>query len=90
MSRTGGRELQGGRRNQAFSLFGARGVRVGTDNLGNMSNIIIFTVALLGTAPLCCSAGKSFDDKHLDENWILEDYQRGGSVKTYWKHIERG
>jgi len=35
-------------------------------------------------------AGCEFSGKGDDANWILESYQRGGSVKTYWKHIERG
>ena len=25
-----------------------------------------------------------------DSSWFLEDYQRGGSVKTFLKHIETG
>jgi hypothetical protein len=35
-------------------------------------------------------AGCDFKDRENDENWVLEDYQRGGGVKTYWKHIEKG
>ncbi|CAO1633321.1 unnamed protein product [Jaminaea pallidilutea] len=35
-------------------------------------------------------AGSSFDGRSRDENWILEPYQTGGSVNTYWKHIEKG
>lgn len=35
-------------------------------------------------------AGNDFKDRFNDENWILEPYQRGGSVKTFWKHIEKG
>ncbi|KAE8208685.1 hypothetical protein CF327_g7041 [Tilletia walkeri] len=35
-------------------------------------------------------AGCDFAGKESDTNWILESYQRGGSVRTYWKHIERG
>lgn len=35
-------------------------------------------------------AGSRFQDRENDENWVLEEYQRGGSIKTYWKHIERG
>ncbi|KAN0061142.1 hypothetical protein ACQY0O_006877 [Thecaphora frezii] len=34
-------------------------------------------------------AGCDVRQKDNDENWILEDYQRGGSVKTFYKHIER-
>lgn len=36
------------------------------------------------------TAGCDFRERENDENWVLEDYQRGGSVKTYWKHIEKG
>lgn len=35
-------------------------------------------------------AGSSFDGRSRDENWILEPYQTGGSVNTFWKHIEKG
>lgn len=35
-------------------------------------------------------AGCDFDGRTKDENWILEDFQQGGSVKTFWKHIEKG
>lgn len=35
-------------------------------------------------------AGCDVNGKHKDENWVLEDYQKGGSVKTFWKHIEKG
>ncbi|KAK0532346.1 hypothetical protein OC835_003367 [Tilletia horrida] len=35
-------------------------------------------------------AGCEFSGKDQDANWILESYQRGGSVRTYWNHIERG
>ncbi|CAD6885378.1 unnamed protein product [Tilletia laevis] len=35
-------------------------------------------------------AGCEFSGKDSDANWILEQYQRGGSAKTYWKHIQRG
>lgn len=35
------------------------------------------------------SAGCHFLDRENDENWVLEPYQRGGSVKTFWKHIEK-
>lgn len=34
-------------------------------------------------------AGCKFEERENDENWVLEDYQRGGSVKTYWKHIQK-
>ncbi len=35
-------------------------------------------------------AGTDFEGRASDDNWVLEEYQRGGSVKTFWKHIERG
>ena len=35
-------------------------------------------------------AGCTFEERENDENWVLEEYQRGGSVKTYWQHIKRG
>ncbi|EPQ26036.1 uncharacterized protein PFL1_06489 [Pseudozyma flocculosa PF-1] len=35
-------------------------------------------------------AGCDVRQRDNDENWILEDYQRGGSVKTFFKHIEKG
>ncbi|KDN45066.1 hypothetical protein K437DRAFT_256721 [Tilletiaria anomala UBC 951] len=35
-------------------------------------------------------AGTNFAGRMSDDNWVLEQYQRGGSVKTFWKHIERG
>lgn len=35
-------------------------------------------------------AGSDFKGRTHDENWILESYQLGGSVKTFWKHIEKG
>lgn len=35
-------------------------------------------------------AGCNFQDREKDENWVLESYQRGGSVKTFWKHIQKG
>ncbi|KAK0566629.1 hypothetical protein OC861_003152 [Tilletia horrida] len=35
-------------------------------------------------------AGTEFSGKDNDANWILEHYQLGGSVRTYWKHIQRG
>ncbi|PWN27754.1 hypothetical protein BDZ90DRAFT_232149 [Jaminaea rosea] len=35
-------------------------------------------------------AGCDFEGRSKDENWILEPYQVGGSIETYWKHIEKG
>lgn len=35
-------------------------------------------------------AGHDFRDREDDENWILEPFQRGGSVKTFWKHVSKG
>lgn len=35
-------------------------------------------------------AGCDFEGRSKDENWILEPYQVGGSVETFWKHIEKG
>lgn len=35
-------------------------------------------------------AGSDFSGRSLDENWILEPYQLGGSVNTFWKHIQKG
>lgn len=39
---------------------------------------------------LLTSAGCDFRERENDENWVLEDYQQGGSIKTFWKHIEKG
>ncbi|SNX82576.1 uncharacterized protein MEPE_01282 [Melanopsichium pennsylvanicum] len=35
-------------------------------------------------------AGCDVKGKDNDENWVLEEYQRGGSVNTFYKHIEKG
>jgi hypothetical protein len=35
-------------------------------------------------------AGCHFSERENNENWVLEEYQRSGSVKTYWKHIKKG
>lgn len=35
-------------------------------------------------------AGCDFKGRSKDENWILESFQQGGSVNTFWKHIEKG
>ncbi|CAO1638037.1 unnamed protein product [Parajaminaea phylloscopi] len=35
-------------------------------------------------------AGCDFDGRSKDENWILEPFQQGGSVNTFWKHIAKG
>lgn len=35
-------------------------------------------------------AGCDVNGRDNDQNWILEDYQRGGSVRTFYKHIQRG
>ncbi|EST06217.1 Rossmann-like alpha/beta/alpha sandwich fold [Kalmanozyma brasiliensis GHG001] len=35
-------------------------------------------------------AGCDVKGKDNDENWVLEEYQKGGSVKTFYKHIEKG
>jgi hypothetical protein len=35
-------------------------------------------------------AGHNFNDRFNDENWILQPYQLGGSVKTFWKQIAKG
>lgn len=34
--------------------------------------------------------GSAFEGRFTDDNWVLEDYQKGGSVRTFWKHIQRG
>lgn len=36
------------------------------------------------------TAGPDFAGRSKDENWILESYQQGGSVNTFWKHIQKG
>ncbi|PWZ03183.1 hypothetical protein BCV70DRAFT_12886 [Testicularia cyperi] len=54
--------------------------RNGTDHLNHL--VIVTGHAIW--------AGCNVNDRENDENWILEDYQRGGSVKTFYKHIERG
>lgn len=35
-------------------------------------------------------AGSDFTGRTNDDNWILEPYQLGGSVNTFWKHIQKG
>ncbi|PWN43720.1 hypothetical protein IE81DRAFT_322129 [Ceraceosorus guamensis] len=35
-------------------------------------------------------AGCDFSGRENDENWVLESWQRGGSTRTFWKHIEKG
>lgn len=35
-------------------------------------------------------AGTSFAGRQTDDNWVLEEYQKGGAVRTFWKHIQRG
>ncbi|PWN50688.1 hypothetical protein IE53DRAFT_82682 [Violaceomyces palustris] len=35
-------------------------------------------------------AGCDVKGRENDENWILEEYQKGGSVKSFYKHIEKG
>lgn len=52
----------------------------GTENLEHL-------VIVVGQAVW---AGSSFDGREQDSNWDLEDYQKGGSVKTYWKQLEKG
>lgn len=34
--------------------------------------------------------GSDPSNRDQDDDWILAPYQRGGSVKTFWKHIARG
>ncbi|CAG8601552.1 6501_t:CDS:2 [Paraglomus brasilianum] len=34
--------------------------------------------------------GDTFEDIEDDTNWVLEKFQRGGQVKVFLKHIERG
>lgn len=29
-------------------------------------------------------------NRENDEDWVLQPIQKGGSVKTFYKHIERG
>lgn len=50
---------------------------------GHLNHLVIVTGHAIWAG--CNVAGKD-----NDENWILEDYQKGGSVKTFYKHIERG
>ncbi|GAC97065.1 hypothetical protein PHSY_004649 [Pseudozyma hubeiensis SY62] len=54
--------------------------RTGTDHLNHL-------VIVTGHAIWAGCDVKAKDD---DENWVLEDYQKGGSVKTFYKHIEKG
>ena len=34
--------------------------------------------------------GRSGNEAHQDDNWVLESVQRGGSVQTFIKHIMKG
>ena len=54
--------------------------RNGTDHLNHL--VIVTGHAIW--------AGCDVKGKDRDENWVLEDYQKGGSVKTFFKHIEKG
>ncbi|SPO22496.1 uncharacterized protein UTRI_01174 [Ustilago trichophora] len=54
--------------------------RNGTDHLNHL--VIVTGHAIW--------AGCDVKGKENDENWVLEDYQKGGSVKTFYKHIEKG
>ena len=54
--------------------------RTGTDHLNHL--VIVTGHAIW--------AGCDVKGKENDENWILEEYQKGGSVKTFYKHIEKG
>ncbi|KAJ1032683.1 hypothetical protein NDA16_000705 [Ustilago loliicola] len=54
--------------------------RNGTDHLNHL--VIVTGHAIW--------AGCDINGKDNDANWVLEDYQKGGSVKTFFKHIEKG
>lgn len=50
----------------------------------------VVTDAFTLISPSSHSAGSNFEGRTHDENWILEPYQLGGSVNTFWKHIQKG